>query len=560
MRYTITIDGQVLYSEFINYNLIATRLSLRDNEIGHFSFTLEDSHPRFNDIVIKRSRIKIYRDGSLVWLGRVAGMSEVMDGLYSFDCEECTAYLLDSLMRPFDFNGSPELFLTEILNSHNNQVNADQRIGIGQCTVTDPNDYIDRSSINYLKHWDVLKDKLLTLGGHLVVSFNEDEEPILNVFKELETVSLQTIKFGQNLVDFERSLLYDKFCTAIVPLGAKSGEGEARLTIKSVNNDIDYLIDDTLAALYGVIYADPEDTTWDDVTVAANLKTKGQNWLTTKGTQYKKSITLTAEDISFMNADVGAFWFLQKVEFIPESLNSVYYLISDFDVDLLDPYSLNIVLSDEETDYVSSNISSATKRREDENARKIQEIVADYTTSGEARSITEETIQTSTVFEQKVNAIISSVLTEYSKTSDTETLRRSLFSQLTQLSDSFRIEFNSLSETVSGYGSEATRRINDIYSFIYAIAQTETQNGGVVIGESTSKIKLKLENDILYFFTGDAASVNVNNAIAYFAAGKLYVNNAQIQSLTLGIMGRYMDIRIIGEGDNVCAFFSGRLS
>ena len=51
---------------------------------------------------------------------------------------------------------------------------------------------------------------------------------------------------------------------------------------------------------------------------------------------------------------------------------------------------------------------------------------------------------------------------------------------------------------------------------------------GIVIGESTSNIKLKLENDILYFFTGDEDSVSTENAIAYFSAGKLYVNTVQI--------------------------------
>ena len=57
-----------------------------------------------------------------------------------------------------------------------------------------------------------------------------------------------------------------------------------------------------------------------------------------------------------------------------------------------------------------------------------------------------------------------------------------------------------------------------IHGFIRMIAS------GIVIGESTSNIKLKLENDILYFFTGDEDSVSTENAIAYFSAGKLYVN------------------------------------
>lgn len=67
-----------------------------------------------------------------------------------------------------------------------------------------------------------------------------------------------------------------------------------------------------------------------------------------------------------------------------------------------------------------------------------------------------------------------------------------------------------------------SQQFETIHSFIRMIAS------GIVIGESTSQIKLKLENDILYFFTGNEDSVSTDNAIAYFSAGKLYVNTVEI--------------------------------
>ena len=59
---------------------------------------------------------------------------------------------------------------------------------------------------------------------------------------------------------------------------------------------------------------------------------------------------------------------------------------------------------------------------------------------------------------------------------------------------------------------------------------------GIVIGKSTSQIKLKLENDILYFFTGDEDSVSTENAIAYFSSGKLYVNALLQKSFTVDFL------------------------
>ena len=48
-------------------------------------------------------------------------------------------------------------------------------------------------------------------------------------------------------------------------------------------------------------------------------------------------------------------------------------------------------------------------------------------------------------------------------------------------------------------------------------------------------IKLKLENDILYFFSGSEDSVTTDSAIAYFSSGKLYVNDVQVlSSLRIG--------------------------
>lgn len=134
----------------------------------------------------------------------------------------------------------------------------------------------------------------------------------------------------------------------------------------------------------------------------------------------------------------------------------------------------------------------------------------------------------------------NSIVTTVSAVSDALNAAKS---QITQLSDSVEIGFSQTSE-----------EFMDLYSFIRLIAS------GIVIGKSTSDIKLKLENDVLYFFTGDEESVTTDNAIAYFSTNRLYAYNSTIQNLTLGTETQALDVRIMGTGDNVCAFFGGRLS
>ena len=89
--------------------------------------------------------------------------------------------------------------------------------------------------------------------------------------------------------------------------------------------------------------------------------------------------------------------------------------------------------------------------------------------------------------------------------------------------------FTETTSDISTLNGEVSQQFETIESFIRLIAS------GIVIGESTSSVKLKLENDILYFFTGEEDSVSTDNALAYFSAGKLYVNDVQIlTSLRIG--------------------------
>lgn len=562
MIYTVYVDNTLLYNPFLEeYYLVSSNLEMIDNEIGYFEFTIYDDHPAFESIVPLKSRIKIYRDGQLVWLGRPVNPEATdIEGQWSFYCEFCLCYLKDSLLRPFDFSGAPDELFEFLITSHNAQVNESQRFVIGDCTVEDPNNYIARSSTVYLKTFEALKSRLIAgLGGHIVITYDANEKPIISLLGALNIVSTQTIEFGKNLIDYERRLLYDSFYTAIVPLGAKD-DSDVRLTIESVNDGNDYLIDSTLSAVYGVIYAPINETTWDDVTVAANLRTKGLNWLNTKGVIYKHLVSLSSEDISFMSADEGAFWFLQKVRFLLNNNDETMYLISDFGVDITNPSDLQIVLTDESTEYVDASFTTQNNKVQENTSNKVNVIESDYTNVSSVRAISEQTITNSSALQVRVNEIISEVLESYTTTDDMTTLLNEISSRITQMASSVDIRFTETNASIDGLNSSTAANFDKIESFIYLMAQTSTQNGGVVIGESTSEIKLKLENDILYFFTGSASTVTAENAIAYFASGKLYVNNAQIQSLTLGIIGQYMDVRIVGSGLNVCEFHSGRLS
>lgn len=197
---------------------------------------------------------------------------------------------------------------------------------------------------------------------------------------------------------------------------------------------------------------------------------------------------------------------------------------------------------------------------------RIRTIESDYATDGEVREVVTEEITTGTAFVQRAESIIATALEEYVRTGDFETFRSSVITQLSVQAGEIEANFISTSTSISTLSGQTEQQFASIRSFIRLLAtQVDpqghiTQQGGIVIGESSSEIKLKLENDILYFFTGDEKLVTTANAIAWFAANQLYVNNTTIQNLTLGTTGAYLDARIVGSGDNLCVLWSGRLN
>lgn len=215
---------------------------------------------------------------------------------------------------------------------------------------------------------------------------------------------------------------------------------------------------------------------------------------------------------------------------------------------------------------IRSNFADSYAAQTQNLTRRIRNIESDYTTTGEAREIVTEEITTGTAFVQRAESIIATALEEYVRTGDFETFRSSVITQLSIQAGEIEANFESTTTSISTLSGQTDQQFASIRSFIRLLATLVdehgniTQQGGIVIGESSSDIKLKLENDILYFFTGDEKLVTTANAIAWFASNQLYVNNTTIQNLTLGTTGAYLDARIVGSGDNRCVLWSGRLS
>ena len=528
--YRILCDSYVIHDpRFPDLFVMEPTLTQKKNEPGELTFTIPKEHPHYGVLEKLKSRIKVYRDDTLIWIGRAIEDERDLYENRKVMAEGILAFLLDSILRPFVMDGTAADAWEYLLTQHNSQVNVNQRLGLGNCDLTGS---VSIATKDYLSAWQVLKTSLLdTLGGYLIVRFDENENPILDYLADVPDTSTQRIEFGENLIDLVLSKNASETYTACIPLGAAlrdidpESESDARLTITSVNEGRDYQIDSVLSADYGVIFAPSGLTTWDDVSDATILMNRGRDWLSGSGARFKQTIKLSAVDLHNADANVESFQFLDKVIFscgtlCPEEM----YVLSELTIPLNNPASTGIVLGDSRPSLIGEEIrqNASVKNR-------IETIEADYTTHGEIKEIVQEQMSQNTSILQSAQQIIMTALEDYVRTQDFNALQNTIQTSFSIMAGTIEANFTETASRISTLNGETSQQFESVRSFIRLISS------GIVIGKSTSAIKLKLENDVLYFFSGSEDSVTTDSAIAYFSSGKLYVNDVQVlSSLRIG--------------------------
>ncbi|HML68270.1 MAG TPA: hypothetical protein PKA81_07710 [Clostridia bacterium] len=528
--YRILCDSYVLHDPRLpELFVFEPELSQKKNEPGVMTFKIPKEHPYYGALEKLKSRIKVYRADTLIWVGRVIEDERDLYENRKILAEGILAYLLDSVIRPFTMDGTAAEIWTHILARHNAQVNSNQRIGIGTCDISV---LVGVATKEYISAWQVLKTFLLDiLGGYLIIRYDENEKPVLDYLADVPDTSTQRIEFGENLIDLVLTKNASETYTACVPLGAAlrdidpESESDARLTIESVNEGQEFLIDAALAAEYGVIFAPPGLTTWDDITDATILMNRGHDWLSGNGARFKQTINLSAVDLHNADANVESFRFLDQVvvscgTLCPEET----YVLSELTIPLNNPASTDIVLGDSRPSLVDEEIRQNTSVK-----NRIETIESDYTTHGEIKEIVQEQITQNTSILQSAQQIIMTALEDYVRSQDFIALQNTIQTSFSIMAGTIEANFTETASRISTLNGETSQQFESVRSFIRLISS------GIVIGKSTSAIKLKLENDILYFFSGSEDSVTTDSAIAYFSSGKLYVNDVQVlSSLRIG--------------------------
>lgn len=371
----IYADGKKIYDPRIEkLQLEEAELSQAKNKAGSMTFTIPTAHTYAQTSIIPGiTRIVVKEDEETVFKGRITKTNPNF-----YDDSECTAegdlaYLNDTVVRPYEYAGSPREYFAFLIEQHNAQVEKERQFEVGRVTVADPNDYIVRSSAQYPSTWEELETKLLdSMGGFLVERW-EDGVTYLDYLAEIRENNEQVAKYGENIVDIDRIKEIDSgFATAVIPLGkkqeAEDGKEAQYLTIKSINNGKDYVQNDDAVSKYGLILKTVEH---EDVTLPENLLRKGKEDLT-EAIKSVESITVTAADLSGTGVKVESFRFMKNVRCVSKHHGLDFRSpVVSLARNLLDRSDYKITVGDTQKSYTGVSITS---KRETES--KAEEIIS----------------------------------------------------------------------------------------------------------------------------------------------------------------------------------------
>lgn len=547
------------------YSILEPVLVREENKAGSLSFTILQDHPLCGSLDKLRLGVEVQEDGETIFKGRIVDSRQNFDNEYDITIEGQLAVLNDSMCRPYEFTGTPEELFTWFINNHNSQVSEEQQLLKGNVTVTDPNNYINRSWEDTEKTWTLMESRLLeTLGGYFIIRY-EDDGDYIDWLEGFSLYANQDVELGENLLDLSIFVDASETYTACIPYGAKLtvseyeevdlesatweedeyyllGDDESytliateaefnnaitngipvyelkatqtldeRLTVESVNDGYDYIINDDKAGEYGIIYAPTNLVTWDDVTRPESLLSKATDWLNNDGVTLKRTVEVSTLDLARLGFDVGKIKMYHNLRVVSAPHNvDVSYLVRKMEINLDNPEESEIALGSSEPTFTDKTVGII---------EKIDKIEVDYATNEE---VTDEIIYNIAVSTSQIlqtsEEIVLGILAGYTTTEALDNYKAEIENLFRVSEEGFSFEFSQLEEQITALGNEIVEQ----EQYIKLI------EGEIHIGKSDNPITTVYTNDALEFrynnqvvarFTNEVLEVrniSVDNQVAFF--------------------------------------------
>ena len=531
--YMVYCGDLILYDPRIKeLTLESPSLQLEVNKSGTFTFTICSDHPYYNRIERFRSIIRVEKDGSLLFRGRVISEEIEFYGEKTLTCEGELSFLLDSRIRPFSYTGTPAGLFRQLLMYHNQDLEKEpeKQFLPGKAedweTEWEEEEAFTVDSDTCESTFNALNKHLLdTFGGYLRVR-HESDGVYLDYLKDFDFTSRQEIVFGENLLEYSREVETDSIITALVPYGAQIKDDSSdvtsskkRVTIEEVNGGSDLIWNEEAVDRYGWILG---SNTWNDVEDPGKLLAVAQEYLL-EHTKLNIQLELSAVDLSQMDASYDDFRLGQYV-FVtsePHGMEREKYLITKLSLKLLEPAQNTLTLGKAYSTFTDE--THKQNQQVSDLVTVINTVYADYITNDSVNSIIEDL---KTRIDQTSEKILLTVSENY-VTSDSF---QEQSTQLSQTADQLEITFNSFVSKQEETNGSGETQFSDIQKYI------RFGDGKITLGIDTDSNENPDENTLTCQIANDRLSfLQGNTEVAYISNNKLYITDVEIKNrLSMG--------------------------
>ena len=499
------------------------------NSIKSFDFTVYPNNPCYDRIFPYTTTIEIFNTAKnrYDFKGRVLKITPQMDsdGMYykNVVCESKLAYLCDTV-QPYTeakYYTSLENFIDIVLANHNAQVEIEKRIYRGVVTVdTSNNSDGILFGLNYEKTFDIFKSKLLeTYGGEFDVREGEDGLTYLDYVSAFGSTRATKIELAKNIESQSREIDISNIITRLIPLGAKlkttndegeEEETEERLTIESINDDLNYIEDKIAVEQYGIIYGTQE---FADIEDASALKEAAENWLANNN-KIEVSDSITALDLSIIGLDIDDFKLYDSYPIENKLLGiSDTLRIVKKTTNVIEPFASSFELG-----ATKKLMTSAIIDYENAADNFKQATIEIKSTMSNANNAVINYVNETTSSIQQSNEDIRLEITEKTVSQDEyNTFAETVRNILAMDENGTTMLFNTINEAIAQVDGQAQTNYNNILKYI------RFEDGKIILGEVGNEITLTLSNDRITFMQNGVE-------VAYLSDNNLYIGNAIIQA------------------------------
>lgn len=524
MSYRVLCDGYVLHdSNLEQFTLISPKLDIEVNKSGEFNFQILNNHPYYDKIINKKSYIEIYENGKWLWGGRPIKVNTSLKLAKTVTCEGELSFLHDSNQRLAEYhNISVRDYFTSIISKHNEMVGEDKQFTVGNVTVEDTNDSLYRYS-NYEDTFDTIQEKLIDkLGGYILIR-HENGVRYIDYLKEYPYITNQMIQIGSNIIDLSLEDNSSDTISALIPLGKKMSEingetnaqendTEERLTIESVNDGFDYIVNEDAVSRLGLVFG---VQTWDDVTIPSNLLKKGYEELTDR-IYSNLTISLNIFDRSFIEENIDSFKLGATVicDSPKHGLHQKQMMISSMSISLVD-ISQNTITIGSNTKSITSNITESTNSFD----IRVENITNNIIKGEELTVIYPKIQEVSSKIDQTAEQITSEVSKKYMLLTEKDAIYQYVQTMVSQSATEITMSFrNDLTEVEN----QVVVNKQEIDKYIRFSAN------GIELGDMLSPFKAQISNVKISFLQN-------NQEIAYISNNTLYITKAMfLEKISIG--------------------------